>query len=195
MRILSPLMVGKASLDKPYWLDEVGDLAGKFRQGPERIVDNVQENYTAFADTCTIANSWLCINTQLNHNREHATIIKAHLHWRQADANVPNWIVYYRWQVNGQPWVEEWTPIALLDLAFSYTGTAMLQISKSVAISAPGTDGLSSIVQTRLTRDTANTTTLFAGLDPLVGGANGVSFDLHKQIDSFGSMGEYTKFV
>ena len=196
MLLENPEMSGKAFLRRPYWLDEVGDLAGKVRKGgPLRIVDNETESFTAFSKLCDVEANWIYFNIQLNHDRLLGSALHAHLHWFQEAAAVPNWVIYYRWQVNGAVKVTDWTPLGLKTHAFTWVSGTILQISKSVAIAAPATDGLSSIFQVRLTRDKDNSSGQFTGNDLLDGDGNALSFDLHKRVDSFGSMLEYTKFV
>lgn len=42
-------------------------------------------------------------------------------------------------------------------------------------------------------RDTDNDSTLFTGVDPYIGPAHALMFDVHLQIDSLGSTDEYVK--
>jgi hypothetical protein len=133
-------------------------------------------------------------NKQLNHDRLLDTTIYPHLHWFQSSSDVPNWLIQYRWQVNGQSKVTSWTSLKMNTPAFTYVSGTIMQICTTASgIAAPATDGISSIVQFRVIRDTANASTLFTGADPLTGDASGVSFDVHIEIDMLGSHQEYTK--
>lgn len=52
---------------------------------------------------------------------------------------------------------------------------------------------VSDFIDIEVTRDTDNTSTLFAGADPLTGNALLKAFDIHLQQDASGSMAEYEK--
>lgn len=174
------------------WRDELGELLSKKRKG-SRITEDLDEGTLLFADTCTIADDWIIMNVQLNHDKDLSASIYPHLHWHQASSNVPNWLLQYRWQVQGAAKTTAWTSAAYASHATTYSSGTINQITKWAAIAPPTGAGLSDIVQFRLLRDCANASGLFSGIDPLTGNASAVMFDVHFQINSLGSDSEYTK--
>lgn len=178
--------------DATVFRDEVTPLAGRTFLG-SRITDNAAEATLDFADNCVSASDYVYFNVQLNHDRKLTSAIEPHLHWLQASSNVPNWLVQYRWQRTGEAKVTSWTDAACTTQVFTYTSGTIHQITDCTDISAPSGDGVSDIVQIRLSRDTGNVSTLFAGADPLTGDASAMSFDLHVEVDALGSSTEYTK--
>lgn len=174
------------------WRDELGQLLGMKRKGT-RITEDLDEGTVMFSDACAIADDYAVTNIELNHDKDPAGAISPHLHWVQSSAAVPNWLLQYRWQTQGTAKATAWTSAKYAGHAFTYTSGALNQITKWAAISPPSGAGLSDIVQFRITRDTANASTLFSGADPLTGPAAAVMFDAHFQINSLGSNDEYTK--
>ncbi len=174
------------------WRDELGELIGKKRKGV-RISEDLDEGVLLFADTCLIADDWVITNVQLNHDKDLGASIYPHLHWLQASATVPNWLLQYRWQVQGAAKTTAWTSAKYSSQAFSYSAGTLNQIAIFAAIAPPSGAGLSDIVQFRILRDTNNDSGLFAGKDSLAGNAVAMMFDVHFMISSLGSTDEYTK--
>lgn len=174
------------------WRDELGELLGKKRKGT-RISEDLDEGVLLFSDTCALADDWVITNVQLNHDKDLTASLYPHLHWLQAAAAVPNWLLAYRWQINGGAKTTTWTRAKYTALAFSYSAGAILQIVSFPEIAVPTGAGLSDIVQFRLCRDTGNASGLFTGSDPLSGNAAALMFDVHFQINSLGSTNEYAK--
>jgi len=77
------------------------------------------------------------------------------------------------------------------------SGTIMQTSTASIEIDLTGATGgqlaVSDFIDIEVTRDTDNTSTLFAGADPLTGNALLKAFDIHLQQDASGSMAEYEK--
>ena len=86
-----------------------------------------------------------------------------------------------------------WTSQAYTGHAFTYTSGTLNQITQMGTITPPPGCGISDIVQIRVLRDNDNDSTLFAGADPLAADVDAVNFDVHIEIDSFGSNQEYVK--
>lgn len=135
------------------------------------------------------------MNVQLNHDWLIGSDIRPHLHWWQANSNIPNWLVQYRWQVQGATKVTAWSGIPWSGGLATYASGVLNQITNFGSISPPVSAGLSDIVQFRLLRDTDNDSGLFSGTDPYTGNVDAVNFDIHYQIDGFGSDEEYIKEV
>lgn len=180
-------------LAESVWLDEVGPLISAARQNPAaKVTTNVVEQTVDYADTATTA-TYSVITTQINHNWKPGTSLGLHLHWQQGSADVPNWLIQYRWQKNGDAKTTAWTSDKYQSHAFTYASGTLNQITTFTDIVAPGGYGISDIIQFRLIRDTGNASSLFAGADPLTGDAAAMSLDYHKAIDTIGSRQEYVK--
>jgi hypothetical protein len=174
------------------WRDELGELLGKKRLGT-RITEDLAEGAVLFADNCQIADDYVITNVQLNHDKDLSAPLHPHLHWFQASANVPNWMIQYRWQKSCGVKVTSWTSAKYTSHACAYSSGTIHQITGFGEIAVPvGTD-LSDIVQFRILRDTDNDSTLFTGADPLSGNASALMFDIHFQTNSLGSTEEYEK--
>lgn len=147
------------------------------------------------ADFATNANlsDYLWDNTQLNHDRDFSSPIHPHIHWFQAQNNTPNWLLHYRWHLNGGAKVTSWTYLPCNTNAFAYTSGTILQISYGAAIVAPASSNVSDIIQFRIYRDNANTSAQFGGADAYSAVAGMLSFDCHIELDSNGSIAEYHK--
>lgn len=174
------------------WRDELGELIGKKRKGV-RITEDLDEGTVLFANTCIITDDWIITNVQLNHDKDLSCSLYPHLHWFQASANVPNWMIQYRWQINGAAKVTAWLGAKYTTHAFTYTAGTLDQITGFGAIAPPAGTALSDIVQFRILRDTNNASGLFGGADPLAADASALMYDVHFQINSLGSNDEYTK--
>ena len=173
------------------WRDELGDII-QFQSTGIGVAVSTTEASVEFVTTCNATNDYVFGNVQLNHDRLNGAVIQPHLHWWQAETNVPNWLLKYRWQKNGSAKVTAWTDLKLDALAFTWVSGTLNQISYNAAgITPPTGDGVSDILQFRLTRDT--TSTVYAGADPYTATVAATSFDVHIEIDTLGSRQEYVK--
>lgn len=173
------------------WRDELGDAVNL-----QVVGVGLSRNATeATADFATSANlsDYLYANIQLNHDRAFSSSIFPHIHYFQAENNVPNFLLQYRWQVNGAAKVTSWTNLICNNSAFTYTSGTIHQIAYSAGISSPVGSTVSDIVQFRIIRDNANTSGAFAGADPYTATVGVLSFDVHLELDSNGSMAQYSK--
>lgn len=174
--------------------DVANQLIGQKLESPASdITQNDAEGSVDFDDACTLAD-YVVINVQMPHKSKFGAAIFPHVHWWQNASAVPNWLIQYRWQAQGVAKTTTWTSLVLASNEATYTSGILNQITGTVAgITPPVGAGLSDIVQFRLIRDTANASGLFAGVDPYTGDAQAVNFDIHVEIDSFGSHEEYVK--
>jgi hypothetical protein len=178
--------------DATVYRDEYSSLIGQRLESPASdITQNNAEGSLTFDDGCTLAD-YVTMNVQLNHDWKLDSTIYPHLHWWQASANVPNWMIQYRYQDQGSAKTTAWTPIKWSAHIFTYTAGTLNQISRFGSITPSG-GGVSDILQIRLLRDTDNDSTLFDGDDPLAGDVDAVFFDVHIEVDAFGSKEEYVK--
>jgi len=182
-------MVGTATV----FNDEKGNLSSaKITSPSSKVVQDDAESAYYFKDTATTAD-YLWLNIQFNHDRKLGSVTSPHLHWRQASATIPNWIIQYRWQKQGAAVTTAWTSIKWTSHAFTYTSGALNQITDFSDITPPSGDGISDQLQVRIIRDTGNASGLFTGADGLAGDVYVTDFDTHKESDSLGSNSEYSK--
>lgn len=175
------------------WRDELGQLIGQRLESPASdIVQNNAEGSLTYKTSATTAD-YVIINIQINHDWKFGSDIKPHLHWFQASATMPHWLIQYRWQKNGSAKTTAWTNQKWAANAFTYSAGTLNQITGFGSIAAPAGYSISDILQIRLIRDTANASTLFTGADALAASVEAVSFDVHREIDTVGSRQEYVK--
>lgn len=149
---------------------------------------------TADFSSASDLSDYLYVNVQMNHDRKLTSAIYPHIHYFTASANVPNFLLEYRWQINGGRKATSWTRLKCNTKAFTYVSGTINQIAVSAAIAAPSgddVDNISDIVQFRIYRDNANTSGLFTGSDAADSVVSVISFDIHIEIDSMGSREEY----
>ena len=119
---------------------------------------------------------------QFPHAMQVGSDIRPHIHFIQDSALEPIFKMEYRWYKNGD------TPPAFTTLTsgagvFTYTSGDMLQIASFPMIDGSLIDTVSSILDVKLYRD-----------DNIVSGDVLVKeFDIHYQIDTFGSRQEFVK--
>jgi len=148
---------------------------------------------TAEFTTSADLSDYLYVNVQLNHDRKLGADIYPHIHYFANDADVPNFLFEYRWQIDGGAKTTAWTRLICNNAAFTYVSGTINQLAYSAPITPPANDMLSDIVQFRIYRDNANTSTLFADADKFTGTVGILSFDCHIEIDSMGSHEEFEK--
>jgi hypothetical protein len=183
------------------WRDQLTDSLNLKVQGTGISTDTTESlvnfDYNAAYNATPASADYLYCNVQLNHDRYLASSLYPHIHWLQAKNYAPNFLLEYRWQINGGAKVTSWTKLLCNTLAFVYSSGTKHQISYAAGIAAPVGSAISDIVQFRIYRDTGNVSTLFGGACPYNTGGNAsagvLAFDVHFQIDSLGSTDEYTK--
>jgi hypothetical protein len=174
------------------FVDELGDVTKLKVQGTD-IDENAAENTIGLMTTCNPADDYLYANVQFNHYRKNGAVVFPHIHWFQAAAAVPNFLLQYRWQKNLGTKTTAWTNYRMVSTAIAYSSGTINQICYGAGITPPSGDGISDILQIRLTRDKNNTTGAFTGADSLNATANITSFDIHLEVDQMGSASEYVK--
>jgi hypothetical protein len=107
-----------------------------------------------------------------------------YVHWHQAANQVPVFKIDYKWIEIGESVPAGWQTYAMDQAVKPYPGTGTIHQLNSGAAGIDGAGfGLSSIMQIKLYRDD----------NVYVGNALATSFDIHIEIDSFGSNTEYSK--
>jgi len=131
---------------------------------------------------------------QMSHKWKGGSPINPHFHWVQASNSVPNFLIQYRWQKNGQSKTTAWTNHKCnTSNAFIYSSGSLNQITFGADIISPANYGISDVIQVRILRDTQNASGVFTGLDPYSGTVAISSVDFHFEIDTEGSRTEYGK--
>jgi hypothetical protein len=183
-------LVGTATAFK----DALYSLIGQKLESPSsHIEQNSAEGTLTYKTSAMYASDYCTMNIQLNHDWKTGSVVYPHLHWFQASATMPHWLIQYRWQYNGAAKTTSWTDDKWATNAFTYSTGTLIQITQFSAITPPAGAGLSAILQIRLIRDTADASGKFGGVDGLSASAEALSFDVHVEIDSFGSAEEYSK--
>ena len=179
-------------LEEPRWDDLKFPATGlNLDSAATRYSVDTTELGTSFHSDARYTNEQLGMVVQLPHAWKEGTILKPHIHWIQNQAAVPNWLMAYRVYNNGE--VPGAFSFSMIDnTVFTYTSGSICQISGFPDIDMYGLT-ISSIIDIKLWRDTANTSTLFAGADPVATDALLKEYDIHYQLDSNGSVQEYVK--
>jgi hypothetical protein len=171
--------------------DEVVDAYNLKTTGPGVSLEPI-EGVIEFVHTAQVTD-YCSSNTQFRHNRALLEHVNPHIHFFQAEAVVPNFMMYYRWQINGGAKATAWTPYKCNTPVHTYIEGTLHQIVEGEGITPPEGTTLSDILQLRICRDHDNVSTLFAGQDPYSATVGVMSIDIHRVIDSLGSAQEYVK--
>jgi len=157
-----------------------------------RVTINENENTVDFTSQATLSD-YIYLNYQLSHKWKVGSVLYPHIHFFQNSSIIPNFLIQYRWQIQGSTKATTWVNYKTDVLAFPYTtGTINNIVHNSGILSGMGV-GLSDILQFRIIRDTANASGLFSGADTYSGSVQITGVDIHYEIDSLGSNTEYTK--
>ncbi len=175
------------------WRDELHELTGEKLESPSAEISlNSSEGSLTFSSVTTLYD-YILTNVQINHDWKMGSDIYPHLHWWQVSSNIPNWLIQYRWQINGELKTETWTSQTWETSEFTYSSGTLNQIVSFGAITPPVGYFLSDIVQFRIIRDTNNDSGLFNTTDAETADVDAVSFDIHIECDTLGSRQEYIK--
>lgn len=184
----SMLMVGDATV-----FDDLSLSTIAIKVQGTGLSNNTTEVQTEFTQAANLSD-YLYGSTQITHAWLIGSDLYPHLHWMQTTSGVPNWLLDYRWQPNGEAKETSWTRVAMNVPVYAYVSGTLNNIAHTLnPITPPANAGLSDIVQFKIYRDNANASTKFAGADPVAATAGALSFDLHIQRDRLGSRQEYIK--
>ena len=180
-------------LDHAVYRDELQNLLLQNYVSPgAKVVINSAEGSVTYK-TGSDLGDYTVMNVQINHDWEVGTAVSPHIHWWQASSNVPNWLLRYRWQENGQLQSTTWTPAPWSSNAFTYSTGTLNQITGFGTITPSTNAVLSDILQLRLTRDGSNASLGFATTDLYATDVDAMNLDVHIQVDTMGSRQEYVK--
>lgn len=157
-----------------------------------RVAFNDAENTLDFTNACTLTD-YVVTNYQMTHKWKLGSNIFPHIHWEQTSNATPNWLIQYRWQKNSGAKTTAWTNYKCTTNAYTYVSGTLNQISYGAALTPPVGYSMSDILEFRVTRDTANTSAVFSGVDTYTGTVSITACDIHTECDSIGSHSEYSK--
>ena len=173
--------------------DELNDLIKASVNNPSsRLEFDFTEAALKFKTNAVITD-YAIMNVQLNHDWKLGSPVSPHIHWWQTENNVPNWLLQYRFQANGQAKTTAWTSLKWVNNKFPYVSGSLNQITDFGDINPPANYSISQGLQLRFIRDTANASGLFAGADPFTTNASSTAADVHIQVDTLGSRQMYSK--
>ena len=135
--------------DATTWRDELGPLVGQRLESPgSDIVRNLANVSITFKASARYPTDYITYSLQVNHDWLVQSDVEFHVHWEQASADNVNWLVEYRWQINGQAKTAAWTTLPLTSQIFAYSAGTLIQINDgSTDITPPITAALSDIFQ------------------------------------------------
>jgi hypothetical protein len=174
--------------DATIW-DDVNGSALQVKVLGTGVSINNTENTLDFTATADL-NDYGYDNYQTPHSKKLESDIYPHIHWVQKEDNTPNWLLQYRFQSNGTATETTWTNYVCNTNAFAYTTGTINQISYGDGIAG---NGLSSVIQMRVLRDTNNDSTEFSTTDSYSQTANITFIDIHVEKDTEGSRQQYIK--
>ena len=181
----------KANGDATTWDDLNGSALALQQTGPG-VSRNAAENTADFTTAANLSD-YLFDNYQVRHKWKAGSVVNPHIHWEQAEDNVPNFLIRYRWQRNGQAKTTGWTDYPCNTEVFTYVSGTLNQICHGAGITPPVGYSISDIIEFRVFRDNANTSTVFTGADPYTATVSVTFVDIHIEEDTLGSRTEYTK--
>ena len=168
--------------------------AAKLDTSAGRIDYNFDDCTVDFQDNAKLTDP-ACIVAQFQHKKLLGSAVELHVHWLQNQNKVPNFLIGYRWINLGEAAIAVGSEQYLIPTGnlVTYAAGTIHQLTEFGMITKSVADTLSSILQIRIFRDTANTSGLFAGADGYTGTVQVLEFDLHYEIDSAGSREEFIK--
>ena len=181
------------SPERPRWEDQRYPANGaRLDSSSGRLAFDFDECGIRFANNARFSDEPVCFIAQIAHSYKEGSVIYPHIHWIQESDNVPNVLMQYRWYNNGEA-PPAWKEVIGGDTIFPYVQD-QLQIQR---LDIDPTDAvgkrISSFVDVRLFRDSANTSGLFSGTDSYPDGWLLKEFDIHIEMDSNGSSTELSK--
>jgi len=171
------------------WKDMVADLFGKKLESEAgKVSYDYEENVIVFASGGAIATSADRVggNQEINHEFKVGddTSFVPHIHWFQDAGTKFEITLQYRIQRNGEAKTTAWTDLVITanddNDIYPYVSGTLVQITSGEPITIDC--NISDTVQFRMART-----------DTLGGTMNVLFFDLHAEVDSFGSNGEFSK--
>lgn len=162
----------------PQW----GDMLGPATLGKTNASAPGFDTTTCGASYSGTQDQILYYAFQIPHGYVEGTAMEPHVHWLQTAADTVHWQLYWRVCQNGDD-CGGWQTALPMQNAFPYVSGTVHQITKLGRMDMTGTR-VSAVIQCKLMR--------LVALDE-AGAQVMTSFDIHYQINSFGSATEYAK--
>jgi len=164
--------------------DLIGDVT-RIKVVGVGINENTSENGVDFLTSANLSD-YAYINYQVSHAWKLGSTLVPHIHFRQTSNAMPNFLIKWRWQRNGNSFSSGWNNLLCNTPVFSWIGSDMNRIATSAGITPPTGYGLSDIIQIQIFRDNSNASGLFSSADTH-GDALVTGVDLHIEKDTLGS--------
>lgn len=191
--------ISESVADNPQWDDLRFPLTGRNLDTASGRIDFSYPNQTiAFQPNARYPNEPVTVPVQMPHKWKEGTELRPHIHWKQQSTDMPNWILGYKIQQNGQPSsivadFASYTFATPVNHVFPYTSGTLNQISGFPPIDMTG-QAISCMVDVVLFRDSGNVLGLYPDTDPSGLVEHIRDFDMHWLGDSSnGSDQEFTK--
>ena len=166
------------------------DLSIELNRGKQGQIDKPDYDFTnlglLFPQNSTSEIVYAIV--QMKHQKKMDTMIYPHIHYIQSSANKPIFDLQYKFYNNGELVPASFTTVKTNDVGgnqgvFTYTSGNLLQIASFPPIAAPTNETVSANFEFKLFRN-----------DNVVSGdVLAKYFDLHYEIDTFGSNEQYEK--
>jgi hypothetical protein len=158
---------------------------------PNISINSVEGSYS-FEDTCGttdyVVTSFLVPGNWSSSN----TVFKFRILLFQGQSALPNMYIRYRWQIPGSAKSSTWLERVVATARYAWSaGSSVQMLECDLAI--PDSGDVTTIVQLELLRDPSNASGLFSGADGVTGAIEIISISVAYNVDSIGSVDEYTK--
>jgi hypothetical protein len=185
--------IGEFRFQRILWDDAFYPAVGAQLFSPAGRLDfNYDEIGAEYAANARYPEEPLVIAAQLTHKWKPASNLRPHLHWIQSQADVPNWLMGYRVWENGAA-KPAFTLQKYSSNSFTYSAGDIMQITSFPEIDMSSVTSVSCFIDIKIYRDSANTSTLFAGADPVLTAVILKEYDHHLILNSNGSRQEFIK--
>jgi len=164
-----------------------------FPAGAANITEDSVSVGLTFETDAVMVTDWTFFPAQMSHGYRLGTNLFPHIHWEQAEDNIPNWLIQYRCYDIGEATQGSWVDSPQVSSFITYTSGSIHQLT-SFADFNPNFSGVSGMCDFKLYRDTDNTSTEFAGADPYTLDVLMKEFDIHFQSDVPGSISVSSKW-
>lgn len=153
---------------------------------------NATESTLEFTTAANLSD-YAFANYQNRHRWKAGSVVNPHIHWEQANNNIPNFLIRYRWQRNLNSKTTAWTDYKCTTPVATYVSGTFNQICHGAGITPPAGYNISDVLELRVFRDNANNSGVFTGSDQYTGTVGVTFVDIHIEEDTLGSRTEYAK--
>ena len=175
-----------------FWDDDKFPAVGQQLYTPAGRLDfNYTEIGVDFAINARYPEEPLVQTAQMPHGFQLGTEIRPHIHWIQSQAAIPNWLMSYRIWLNGAA-KPAYTLAAYTTNIYAYSAGDIMQITLFPTIDCSSIVTTSAFIDIIIYRDSANTSTLFTGADPVAATVTLKEYDHHLPLSKPGTIREFS---